>query len=127
MIVVDVRPGDAQGLHESFGDRRQRRAQIDARRDRRAGLEHETLLAVLGIEPVDDAGALDRHPGVAGQLRGERLVCFGEASRVAPLDGAQKADHLVAGEDRRVQHSALPAGDHLSTLLGRQRKVVVVS
>ena len=81
---------------------------------------------VLGVEAVDDAGALDRDAGLGGQPRGKRLVGLGEAPRVPPLDGAEKADDLVAGDDRHVHDGALAAGDHLGALLGGELEIVVV-
>ena len=68
----------------------------------------------------------DGDAGLVGEAGGEGLVGVGEAARVAPFDGAQKADHLVGDDDRHVHHGALAARDHLGPLLGRQLEVVVV-
>ena len=98
----------------------------NARCDRRAGLDHQALLAVLGVELVDDPGALDRDAGFGGQAHGKGLVGLGEAPRMAPLDGAQEPHHLVGDDDGDVHHGALSAGDHLGPLLGGQVEIVVV-
>ncbi len=126
MIVVDVRPGGAERLHEPFVDGRKGRAQVDARRDRGSGLEQQAQLPVLGVEAVDDAGALDGDSGLGGQPGGKGLVGLGEAPRMTPLYGAEKADDLVAGDDRHVHDGALTARDHLGPLFGGKLEIVVV-
>jgi hypothetical protein len=126
VIVVDVRPGRAERLDEPFVDGREGRAQVDARRDRRPGLEQQAQLPVLGVEAVDDAGAFDGDSGLGGQPRGKGLVGLGEAARVAPLYSAEKTDDQGPGDDRHVHDGALAARHHLGSLLGGELEIVVV-
>lgn len=124
-VIVDVRPGDAERLDQTLVDGREGRAQVDARGDRRPGLQQQAKLLVLGVEAIDRAGAGHGDSGLARQAAGKRLVGRREAARMASLDGAQKADHLVADDDRRIHDCALSAGDHLGAFFDRQLEVVV--
>ena len=65
-------------------------------------------------------------PASSARRGGEGLVGLGEAARMPPFDGAQKADYLVADDDRHVHHGALAARDHLGPLLGGELEIVVV-
>ena len=106
------RPGHAERRDEALGDRRKGAAQVDARDDR-VPVSSTGAAPVLGIEPVDGAGALHRARRPRRRARGEGLVGARESPRVPPLDRAQKADHLVAR--RRSARTSRPAdrGDHL--------------